>query len=158
MPNYIATQKFVRTSPRKLRLVADMAKKLGPVRAVEILPYSGKRANEPLQKVIKTAIANAVALGASQKELVFKEIQIGEGPRLKRGNPISRGQWHSIKKRMSHIRVVLTTISETKENPKVEKIVEKKEIQNIEKIKPVKKAVMTKTKSQSNKKKTKNEK
>ena len=40
-------------------------------------------------------------------DLVFKEIQIGEGPRLKRGRAASRGMWHPFKRRMSHIRVIL---------------------------------------------------
>lgn len=94
-------------SPKKIRIVADMVKKLTPERAVEVLPYVGKRAALPLGKVIKTAIANASMAGAKSEDLVFSEIQIGEGPRLKRGKARSRGMYHPIKKRMSHIRVVL---------------------------------------------------
>lgn len=108
---FIATQKFLLMSPRKLRVVADLAKKMKPADAVERLPFIHKRAQEPLVKVIKSAIANAKQKGAVEADLIFKEIQIGEGPRLKRGRPISRGQWHPIKRRMSHIRVVLTTIN-----------------------------------------------
>lgn len=107
----IATQKFLLMSPRKLRVVADLVKKMKPADAVERLPFIHKRAQEPLVKVIKSAIANAKQKGVTEADLIFKEIQIGEGPRLKRGRPISRGQWHPIKRRMSHIRVVLTTIN-----------------------------------------------
>jgi large subunit ribosomal protein L22 len=89
--------------------VADVAKKLSPLDAVERLPFVGKRGAEPLVKVIKQALANARNKGLADTDLIFKEIQISEGPRLKRGMPVSRGQWHPIKKRMSHIRVVLTT-------------------------------------------------
>ncbi|HJX59162.1 50S ribosomal protein L22 [Candidatus Woesebacteria bacterium RBG_19FT_COMBO_47_8] len=103
----IATQKFLTMSPRKIRPVVDVIKKLKPTEAVEKLPFMAKRAAEPLAKVIKQAIANARSRGLSDTELTFKEIQIGEGPRLKRGRPVSRGQWHPVKKRMSHIRVVL---------------------------------------------------
>ncbi len=92
-------------SPRKLRLVADAVKQMRPVDAIEALPFSGKRAAHPLSKVIKTAVANAVAAGVDAQTLVFKEIQIGQGPTLKRGIAVSRGQWHPIMKRMSHIRV-----------------------------------------------------
>lgn len=115
----ISTQKFILLSPRKIRPVVAMIKKMTPVRAVEILPYVSNKSAGPLAKTIKTAIANAKVKGFSESDLTFKEIQIGEGPRLKRGNPVSRGQWHPIKKRMAHIRVVLQTI-ETK--PVVEKI------------------------------------
>ena len=104
-----AEQKFLIMSPRKIRPVADFIKKLKPVDAIERLPFVGKRAAEPLGKVIRQAIANARGKGVSEADLIFKEIQVGEGPRLKRGRPVSRGQWHPIKKRMSHIRVVLTT-------------------------------------------------
>lgn len=107
--DFIATQKYLLLSPRKLRVVGSLAKKMKPSDAVTKLPFTHLKAAEPLIKVIKSAIANAKAKGTSEDELIFKEIQIGEGPRLKRGMPVSRGQWHPIKKRMSHIRVVLTT-------------------------------------------------
>lgn len=113
---YKATQKFLVTSPRKLRLVANMVKKISPKDAVTKLEFVHKRAAENLGKVIKAAIAAAVSQGISDTDLVFSEIQIGEGPRLKRGIAASRGRWHPIKKRMSHIRVVLTARkSQTKE-------------------------------------------
>ncbi|KKR39383.1 hypothetical protein A2210_03100 [Candidatus Woesebacteria bacterium RIFOXYA1_FULL_40_18] len=108
----IATQKFLFGSPKKIRAVAYVAKKMKPLEAIAKLPFTGKSAALPLIKVIKTAIANAKNAGISDADLIFKEIQIGQGPSLKRGQPVSRGQWHSIKKRMSHIRVVLTTTSE----------------------------------------------
>lgn len=103
----IATQKYLLLSPRKIRPVVAVIKKMRPVEAVAKLPFVGKKAAEPLIKVIKQALANARSEGLSESDLFFKEIQVGEGPRLKRGNPVSRGQWHPIKKRMSHIRVVL---------------------------------------------------
>ncbi len=108
-------QKFVKTSPRKLRLVANLAKKMSPTEAIETLPFSRKRAATPLIKVIKTAVANAKVKGAKEGDLIFKEIQINEGPVLKRGRPASRGVWHPYKRRMSHIRVVL---EERKKNEK----------------------------------------
>ena len=118
---YRATQKYLIESPRKLRLVAAMVKKMKPTEALEKLPFISKRASGDLAKVIGAAIANARVQGASDTTLVFKEIQIGEGPRLKRGRAASRGRWHPFKKRMSHIRVVL--VSQVKEvaAPKVVK-------------------------------------
>ena len=104
-----ATQKFVHMSPRKLRLVAPLVKNMQPTKALEILPHVGKRAAEPLAKVIKTAIANAKVKKLSEADLVFKEIQINEGPRLKRWRPGAKGRVKPYIKRMSHIRVVLET-------------------------------------------------
>ncbi len=105
-------------SPRKLRLVADMAKRLKPKDAISILPRVEKRAAEPLWKVIKSAVANASAKGANPDSLVFKEIQISEGPRLKRWQAVSRGQAHAITKRTSHIRVIVETKEPNKNGTK----------------------------------------
>ena len=104
----VATQKYLIMSPRKIRLVADVARDMKPREALEKLPLTGKRAAEPLAKVIKAALTNAKNKGMDEANLIFKEIQIGEGPRLKRGRPVSRGRWHPYQKKMSHIRVVLT--------------------------------------------------
>lgn len=141
---YIATQKYLLESPRKLRLVVEVIKKMKPVDAVEKLPFVQKRAAGDLAKVIKSAIANAKAQGASDTDLVFKEIQIGEGPRLKRGRAASRGMWHPFKKRMSHIRVVLVSVK------KAEKVEEKKE-----EVKEVKKVVKKVEKKETKKEATK---
>ena len=103
----ISTQKYIIMSPTKIRPVVDMIKGMTPKEAVVILPHVKKRAATPLKKVILTAIANAKDQGVDETTLIFKEIQVGEGPRLKRGRPVSRGRWHPYKKRMSHIRVVL---------------------------------------------------
>jgi len=105
----IAVQKYVRVSPKKLRAVASLTKSMKPKEAVEVLPFSRKGSASYLVKVVKSALANAKNKGVSPEDLIFKEIQINEGPRLKRGRPVSRGRWHAYQKRMSHIRVVLAT-------------------------------------------------
>lgn len=105
----IATQKFVRISPRKIRVVADMVKNLSPQDAIENLSLVRKKASEPLAKTIRSAVSNAEKKGANPSELKINEIQITEGPRLKRGLPVSRGRYHPILKRMSHIRVIVET-------------------------------------------------
>ena len=86
-----------------------MIKGLSPTKAVDVLPHVGKKAAGPLAKVIKAAIANAKDRSISEGDLVFKEIQITEGPRLKRGRSVGRGRWNPYQRPMSHIRVVLTT-------------------------------------------------
>lgn len=112
-----AIQKFVRMSPRKLRLVASLVKDLSPNHAVEVLPLVGKRASEPLRKVIKSAIANAKEKKIGDSDLIFKEINISEGPRLKRFRAGAKGRVKPYQRKMSHIRVVL----ETKEPESIKK-------------------------------------
>src|SRR3990167_970498 len=109
---FIAIQKYLLSSPKKIRVVAVMVKKMKPQVAIDRLPFIGKRAAGPLAKVIKTAIANAKEKGVNVENLFIKEIQINEGPRLKRGRPVSRFRWHPYMRRMSHIRVVLATLPE----------------------------------------------
>lgn len=113
---FISTQKYLVIGPRKVRGVVALIKKLKPTEAVTKLEFVKKRGSEFLVKVIKTAIAQAKAQGVGDSDLVFKEIQVSEGPRLKRGRPVSRGMWHPYKKRMSHIRVVLVAREEKKKN------------------------------------------
>jgi large subunit ribosomal protein L22 len=157
-----AVQKFVRMSPRKLRPVADVARGLKPTEAIEVLPHLGKRAANPLNKVIKTALANAKQKGVSQDDLDFKEIQINEGPRLKRGRPVSRGRWHPFQKRMSHIRVVLMVADSKGAKPKTKKSgrrvgkkVTDKISQSVKKATSKKKTKNTKEKRKTNTRRTK---
>lgn len=126
-------------SPRKIRLVTDLIKKMKPAEAVEKLPFVQKRAAESVAKVIKSALANAKAQGVSETDLFIKEIQVGEGPRLKRGMAASRGRWHQFKHRMSHIRVVLAVkagtvakVQKTEEAAKVEDV----KAEEVKEVKP----------------------
>ena len=133
---YKAVQKYVRSTPKKLRIAAAMTGGLTPKEAVEMLPYSGKRAAEPLAKVIRSAMANAISQGVSEESLSIKEIQINEGPRLKRGRPVSKGMWHPVLKRWSHILVILTDEKTEKKVKKEETKVEAKEEVKLKKTTP----------------------
>jgi large subunit ribosomal protein L22 len=112
------TQKYLIESPRKLREVAVMISKLTPQDAVERLPFVKKKDAGVIKKVILTAIANAKQKNIEVGNLIFKEIQINEGPRLKRFRAGARGRAKPYKKKMSHIRVVLTTRNDQILNPK----------------------------------------
>lgn len=124
---YLSKQKFLLGSPRKMRLVVALIKKLKPTEAVLKLPFVKKRASADLLKVVKSAIANAKMQGANEQNLVFKEIQVGQGPRLKRGRAASRGRWHPYVKRMSHVSVVLT--EDKKQEVKV-----KEDVKSVKKV------------------------
>ncbi len=103
-----ATQKYIRTSPRKLRLVADSIRKLSPEKALLYLKFTGKAAASPLYKAIKQAVASAKdQKGLDVGKLSFKTLDVMEGPTYKRFQPVSRGMAHSILKRTSHIHVEL---------------------------------------------------
>jgi large subunit ribosomal protein L22 len=113
-----ATTKYVRVSTRKVRLVADSIRKLTPAAALTSLTHTPKAAAEPITKTIASAVANARQKGIEEGTLRFKTIEIMGGPVMKRWHAISKGQAHAFKKRMTHIRVVLTDSSKEKHGTK----------------------------------------
>jgi large subunit ribosomal protein L22 len=106
-----AIMKFVRLSPQKGRLVADLIRGLPVERALEILNFNNRRAATPVRKVLESAIANAEHnLGADVDELRVARIMVDEGPMLKRFHARAKGRGVRILKRTSHITV---TVSDT---------------------------------------------
>ncbi len=105
---YKAIAKNIKISPRKVRLVADAIKSLTPDVALVKLTVIAKRGAGPIEKVIKSAIANAVNNAKAVKEnLVIKELYVTEGVTYKRFHFAARGRVHPYKKRTSHITVIL---------------------------------------------------
>ena len=94
-----------RQSPRKVRIVADLLRGKKVEEALNILTFIPKRAGLPLKKLIASAYANAGKTG----DLIIKEIKVDTGPTLYRRRPRSRGMANSIRKRTSHISVVLAS-------------------------------------------------
>lgn len=129
-----ATQKYIRQTPRKLRLVAHSVKKLSLAQAVAQLGVIERKASLVVLKVLKQAVANAVNnKGLKVEELSIKNITVGEGPRYRRFNPVSRGRAHSIVKLTSHLTVELQTQDEVK--PVAEKATEPKKVTKVSKKK-----------------------
>jgi len=126
----IAKSKNIRTSPRKIRLVADVVRGLKVEEAEKILIGVNKRATGPLLLVLKQGVANATKNFDLIKEtLVVKSLEIGKGPTYKRGRPASRGYWHPILKRTSHIRMIIEGEERKKEEKPKKKILKgRKEI------------------------------
>ncbi len=135
-----ASLKYLRISPRKVRLVADLIKGLSVKVAEANLLHVSKRSSNPLLKLLKSAVANAEHnFGLDKNNLFIRAIRVDEGPALKRWRPRARGAAFSIKKRTSHIFLTLKEIKENKEKKgKVKE--EKKEIKKIKKIKKTIKA------------------
>lgn len=99
-------QRYIHTSPRKLRLVADMVRSMKPNQAIEILRVTNKYAAKPLRDAIVSVLASAKQKG--MEKVSFEKIEINEGPRLKRYRAGARGRVKPFKRRMSHIKIVLT--------------------------------------------------
>ncbi len=103
-----AVAKYVRMTPRKLRLVADLIRGKSAQEAWSILEFTPKRAAGPLKKVLESAIANARHNNEMAPEsLNVSRVLIDEGPTMKRYTPRARGRAGAIKKRTSHITVVV---------------------------------------------------
>ena len=96
-----------RQSPRKVRLVADAIRGKSIKEAKVRLDFITKRATGPLHKLLNSAIANAKSLGADAENLWVKAIAVNGGKILYRRRPVSHGSAHAIRKRTSHITVVL---------------------------------------------------
>lgn len=104
----IARSSFVKISPRKVRLVVNAIKHLGPDEALNALNIMGQAASRDIAKTLKSAIANAIGnFKIARDDLIIKSITVGEGGSFKRFHPVARGRTHPYKKRMSHIRIVL---------------------------------------------------
>ena len=103
-----ATARYVQMSPQKVRLVVDMIRGRGVVEAMEMLRYTPKAAARPVEKVVRSAIANAEEnLAFSREDLYISEIYADQGPTRRWRRFGGRGRFKPIKKRSSHITVVL---------------------------------------------------
>jgi len=103
-----AVGKYLRISPYKARLVADMVRGKPVDEALTVLKFTVKKGSRLINKTLRSAVANAENTHMIDVENLFvKTILIDDGPRLKRFRPRAMGRATSILKRMSHITVVL---------------------------------------------------
>ena len=107
-----------RTSPRKMRLVANLIKGKNALHALDLLSVTPKRSTGPLSKLLASAIANAKVKGMTADTLVISSIRVDGGATLKRMIPGSRGSGFPIKKRTSHILITLDEAKKKIEAPK----------------------------------------
>ena len=120
-------QKYIHTSPRKLRLVADLIRKMEPVKALDVLRVTHKYAAKDLVKAIETVLANVRQAGMDVNKVNFKKLEIDESMSSKRFRAGTRGRAKPYKKRMSHIKIVLTDNLSTKLEVKSKKLDNKEE-------------------------------
>ncbi|OIQ28119.1 MAG: 50S ribosomal protein L22 [Bacteroidetes bacterium MedPE-SWsnd-G2] len=105
------------TSPRKMRLVADLVRGEKAEKALQILRFSQKEASRRLEKLLLSAIANWQAKNedASIEDagLFVKEIRVDGGSMLKRLRPAPQGRAHRIRKRSNHVTIVVGALNNT---------------------------------------------
>jgi large subunit ribosomal protein L22 len=104
----VAKLNYARISPRKVKIVIDMIRNKRIPEALAILRYTPKAASPIVEKLIKSAVANAENNhNMSVDKLYISEIYANQGPTMKRIRPRARGRAYRIRKRTSHITVVL---------------------------------------------------
>lgn len=108
---YFASLRNNPTSPRKMRLVADMIRGVEVNKALDMLHYSPKEASRKLEKLVMSAIANwqnkNEGIRIEDSNLYVKEIFVDSGRVLKRLRPAPQGRAHRIKKRSNHVTIYL---------------------------------------------------
>lgn len=127
-----AEAKYIRKSPRKTRLVADVIRGENALGALDYLRFINQQTTKPIMKLLASAIANAEHNFKSKKEdLYIKKITIDGGPVLKRWKPRAFGRATPIRKRLCHIIIILDE-KIVKEPAKIKKEDQIKEIQKKE--------------------------
>jgi len=116
---YFAVLRNNPTSPRKMRLVADMVRGMDVNRALDVLKFSPKEASGKVEKLLLSAIANWQAKNENarleESNLIVSRIFVDSGRMLKRVMPAPQGRAHRIRKRSNHVTIFLD-----KKNPVTE--------------------------------------
>jgi large subunit ribosomal protein L22 len=105
-----ATAKYVRGSPQKTKLVVDLIRGKNVSEALAILRFTKKRVGKEVEKVLKSAIANAEQKeeGTDVDRLFVSRAYVNEGPRMKRLRPAPMGRAYRIQRPMSHITIYVS--------------------------------------------------
>ena len=106
-----ATLRFARISARKVKIVADLIRGKNVDEALAIVKFTPKASSEIIEKLLKSAIANAENNhGMNRGSLVVSEIYANQGPTMKRIRPAAKGSASRIRKRTSHITIKLREV------------------------------------------------
>lgn len=108
---YLAALRNNPTSPRKMRLVADMIRGMEVNNALDVLKFNPKEASRKLEKLLMSAIANWQAKNEGERieesHLYVKDVYVDSGRILKRLRPAPQGRGHRINKRSNHVTIFL---------------------------------------------------
>ena len=108
-----AVQRFIGSSPRKMRLIVDLIRGKSVDHALDILHYSPKHASKDVEKALRSAVSNLLnkddATRVEPEDMLVKEVFVDNGPILKRISPAPMGRAYRIRKRSCHLTVVVAT-------------------------------------------------
>jgi large subunit ribosomal protein L22 len=116
-----AQARYVRVTPQKARRVVDLIRGQQATEASAVLQFAPQAASDPIRKVLMSAIANArvkadkASEAFDERDLVVQAAYVDEGPTMKRFRPRAQGRAYRIKKRTSHITVVVATPAATED-------------------------------------------
>jgi large subunit ribosomal protein L22 len=117
---YFAVLKECPTSPRKMRLVADMVRGMEVNRALDVLKFSAKEASGRVEKLLMSAVANWQAknegVRLEESNLYVKTIAVDSGRILKRLRPAPQGRAHRVRKRSNHVTLCIDSKNEKTDN------------------------------------------
>ena len=110
----VAVTKYVRMSPFKIRRMAKLIRGKNVDEAINILHFTLKAATTPLEKTVRSAVANLSnvqedAAKIESEDIFIKEVRIDEGPTTRRFRSASMGRVMRMRRRTSHIKIVVTT-------------------------------------------------
>jgi large subunit ribosomal protein L22 len=107
-PGAFAIARFVRVTPMKARRVVDLVRGLDVDEALSLLRFAPQAASEPVYKALESAVSNAVSgEGLDRSSLVITKAMVDNGPTMKRFRPRAQGRASRIRKRTSHVTVVV---------------------------------------------------
>jgi large subunit ribosomal protein L22 len=108
-----AQKKYIRSSPRKMRLVIDMIRGKSAETALSILQFAPKHAAQDALMVLKSAISNLSnveeGFTPNNQKVIVKSVWVNEGPMVKRIQPAPMGRAYRVRKRSNHLTIVVET-------------------------------------------------
>ena len=117
---YMAVLKNCPTSPRKMRLLADLIRGQEVNHALDLLRFNAKEASKNLEKLLLSAISNWQNKNEQSRiedsHLIVKEVFVDQGRTLKRLRPAPQGRAYRIRKRSNHVTVVIDSLTEVTES------------------------------------------
>lgn len=125
--------KYLKISPRKLRPVVNMVRGKKADKAREVLAFTPKKGARMIASLLDSAIAIVKTSEVASETFYVKSITCSDGPRLKRGTPVSKGRMAPITKRQSHLQLILS--DEAKAEIKEAKVEKSADVEKVEAVK-----------------------
>ena len=108
-----AVNRYIGSSPRKMRLVIDLIRGMRVDKALEVLRFSSKHSSKDAEKTLRSAVANLLnsddATRVEPQDLFVKEVFVDQGPTIKRISPAPMGRAYRIRKRSCHLTVIVAS-------------------------------------------------